>query len=147
MYSAGLREHRFAHDRLVLRDSNSRYGLYVPADVHQTFLIQRVPDMQMVIQHANDAGYGDISSPLSKPVHGDMQTIDAGFHCLIDVCRCQVIVVVSVKVESGFRITGNHRQAKVERLIRVQNAESVWQHETLHGRVLQRIYHEPNIIS
>ena len=121
MYSRYLREHIFTYNRFIGGYGDARIRFNHPADFVQTALINIGNSIEMVFQDSLHTCQRSIARTLAQTIDGSMKPFHATQHGSKHITHRQVIVIVSMEVEVGIRITLLHLPHELDHLQRIQN--------------------------
>ena len=130
MDPAGLGKDEFSDQWFVGRDTDTGDCLDIAADMHELTFVERVSDLQMVVQDAHEAGDRQVAGALSEAVDCRVETLDPGFDGLVGIGGREVIVVMGMEVEMHLGIALHHLAEILYHLQGVHHAQRVGQHET-----------------
>ena len=146
MYASHLCKHTFSHNRFVGRNCHTGIRFHYPTDIIQATFIDARNGMKMVLQDSLHTGQRSITSPLSQPVNGGMQSFHPTQYSCQHITYSQIIVIVRMKIKMKVWITLLHFTHEFDNLQGIENSQGVRKHETTDTAVAQTIYQTEYIV-
>ena len=121
MDACHLGKYILTNNRLIGRYHNTGIRFHYPAYIVQTALINIGNSIEMVFQDSLHTCQRSIARTLAQTIDGSMKPFHATQHGSKHITHRQVIVIVSMEVEVGIRITLLHLPHELDHLQRIQN--------------------------
>ena len=139
MNACHLCEDILSDDGLVRWNDDAREALDHRGDLAEILLIDVGLHLGMVVEDGLHGREWGIASTFTKTIHSGVNASTTSHDRCEDIARGEVVVVVGMEIEMKVGIAGNHLIDKDCGQLRVEDAERVGQHESLHAAVLEGI--------
>ena len=132
MNTSHLREHALTHDGFVWRHSNTTETLHQLGCCIEFLLVDGSLYAEMVLQHGLHTRNRCVACTFAQTIHTGVDSGTTRHHSAHHVGNCQVVVVVSMIVETQRWEPFLHLCHEARYLHRCEDAERVGQHESLN---------------
>ena len=141
-----LREDILSDNRFIGWNGNTRQALHHRGHLAEILFIDMRLHVSVILQNGLHGRKGRIACPFAKTVHSGMHTSASCQNGSHHIAGRQVVVVVRMKIKLQVGITAGHLTHECGCQLRIEDAQRVGQHETLHTTILQRIHKAKHIV-
>ena len=135
MHSSHLSEDILAYHRLVGSNGYTAVSLNKFRDIVQLFLVDVCLCEELVFKNHLHTAKRGIATTFSKTIHRHMESLTTTKNSSERVAHSKVIVVVCMEVKMNIWVALYHLAHELYYVQRVQNAKSIWQHETPYASI------------